>query len=232
MTRITFLALLVAVTVFEFFSPHRLRDRLRAVGLVLAVSLVLIALLLLTGPMQRRFFYSSELGPLPLSRLSFQLNDSGRFTLWAFVWSNYAAGNPVFGQGLGSSSQILRTGYAPFANVAVAHNEYLRLLHDLGIVGLSIFLLAILQPLRVLVAQASRSHKISRQYGCLSLAALSSFLVLAITDNPLDYYMVYGQYVFFFIAIAISKEISDKRHTVAANRRRAAHCHNSSTSCD
>jgi O-antigen ligase len=68
-------------------------------------------------------------------------NFSGRLLLWADVWTNLVPGAEGIGRGLGATAAYLQARYLVGKH---AHNTYLEVLADLGIVGLTLFIASML----------------------------------------------------------------------------------------
>jgi O-antigen ligase len=66
------------------------------------------------------------------------VNLSGRLIIWHDVWSSMVAWGEPWGRGLGSTAAFLASRYETIRHV---HNEFLRLLAEIGPPGLALFLL-------------------------------------------------------------------------------------------
>src|SRR5690606_35083896 len=64
---------------------------------------------------------------------SVRFNTSGRANIWRAVWQS-ALSSPVIGKGFGSSAALLKKRFG----IEHPHNEYLRVFHDLGVLGLGL----------------------------------------------------------------------------------------------
>ena len=105
----------------------------------------------------------------------------------------------MLGSGVGSTGVYLTDR---FGMIQVAHNEFLRVLCELGIVG---FALGICLLWRIYWGlgriQVSEQH----EFGFLkplALGVFTSFVVCSLTDNTLEYYAVFTGYVATFVALA------------------------------
>lgn len=106
--------------------------RARKVGLMLGALVLAVAALLMWYPPFRDRFIS---GDNAVSVGGTSLNTSGRTQLWELTW-NSAMDAPWWGQGPGTASALIDMH---FSNIGHPHNEYLRLLHDFGAVGLGLW---------------------------------------------------------------------------------------------
>jgi O-antigen ligase len=203
MTRIGLISFLLIVFLTEFLRQPNLARRLFT-SFLLAVLLIGASIysLMEFEPLQSRFFYR------PLSDRSLEeyleyINDQGRRQIWSAAFNQYLQGNLIFGQGLGSSTGFLRS--SGFEKAGVMHNEYLRLLYETGIVGLTLFLFVnlILMGNLIKLIKASANGDV-RVTAVVAFTTLVIYMVVAITDNPLDYYMMFAQYVFAYVGLSYS----------------------------
>lgn len=109
-----------------------------------------------------------------------ELNTSGRAVLWDITYKSSQEA-PVFGHGPGSASALITP---LFRNIGHPHNEYLRVLHDFGWVGLVLFGLGMVMLLTRIAARIRRSQNPIHWSALLSLVAVLS---AAITDNVIVY---------------------------------------------
>ena len=156
----------------------------RSQYLMLAVVPVVVAGVLSFAPFRARLF-----GPTSHrdSTQQFEMRDNGRSVMWAGVMKS-ASEAPVIGKGLGSSESAVSDTYFW---VGHPHNDYLRVYHDLGIVGLSL-LVASLGTWLVVLWRDVRRHRddeVAAQpvLQTAALGALLSLLLGMLTDNSLVY---------------------------------------------
>ena len=64
------------------------------------------------------------------------INLEGRSQIWATTWHSYLT-SPVFGHGVGTADSLITRVYSKA--VGHPHNDYLRLLHDYGLLGLCLW---------------------------------------------------------------------------------------------
>lgn len=135
------------------------------------------------------------------------LNLSGRGWIWLQV-GRHALQRPVLGHGTGSASAYVSG--LPRSPVAHPHNEYLRVLHDQGAVGLLVILAfggATALYFRRLHRTASTARV--RQLALASYLATAAYAMIAVTDNPLVYTTFFTQNVFVLYALALARERFD-----------------------
>lgn len=205
MTRITFLATIVGILIIALLASVRQRHyrALAAAGLVTAVLVI--------GGLP--YILNRSLGFLPtpselLSLLSnpealySAINWQGRTNLWPIVWTGFMA-SPVVGLGLGSSSVVIRQHF-PAEAASVAHNEYLRLAADTGVVGVTLFTIAMLVWLGTMLRPLRGDNTHAAEYAVPAVAGIAAWAIIAITDNPFDSYMYFTQYVGFLAGATVA----------------------------
>jgi O-antigen ligase len=129
------------------------------------------------------------------------INWNGRDLLWAILWGAFMA-SPIVGLGLGSSSAVIRETF-PNQGVRVAHNEYMRLATDTGVLGVVLFATAVVLWLLAAVRLSRRGDRSVREYAFPAAAAILAWALIAITDNAFDYYADFTQYIGFLMAGAV-----------------------------
>jgi O-antigen ligase len=205
LTRITVLAGLVALAgagLFGVLARRSVRPALVAAGVGALIAAALMPVLL-----ERTFGYVPTVGQLmALARdpvaLFLSINWQGRQLLWAVLLAAWAA-SPVVGLGLGSSSGILKN-FLPDEVGKVAHNEYIRLGTDTGVVGIVLFTVAALLWVRAVVraplAEGARGDMGLQEMALPALAVMLAWGVISLTDNALDYYFQFTQFAGFLVA--------------------------------
>lgn len=183
LSRTAFVAslLLLAVGLIGFRTP---RDIRRSIAILVCIGAVAFGLYTYSNPFSARF-RQGDVAAVG----GFELNVMGREELWHITWVD-ALRHPLIGGGIGSADVLVRRATPSDDN---PHNDYLRVFHDLGGVGLAALLLALGAPL-VACYRAYRSTPAARREprsihlgGVLTLAALAFGMT---TDNPLVYLFV------------------------------------------
>lgn len=115
--------------------------------------------------------------------ISVPVNSTGRNLFWPAVLDS-AIQNPVFGSGLGSSSDLIER---VFPTIEHPHNDYLKVFHDLGAVGLLLFFVVLLYPI-LIVAKSTRWFTNRPRRHEVVAVQLSVFMMsMSLTDNLLSY---------------------------------------------
>jgi O-antigen ligase len=144
-------------------------------------------------PLEERF---SELDRVKIGGVTISVSGRGKF--WTATWRSWES-SPWVGHGAGSSEYLPLQYLPPDSFYAHPHNDYLRILHDYGIVGAVLWLIGGSVLLRA-TKRAWRAAAINggSQAG-VHLAAVLGMTALAlamITDNVVIY-------VFFMAPLAM-----------------------------
>jgi O-antigen ligase len=148
---------------------------------IAAIFCVIAALVTFVRPLRDRLFT----GDLGWQVGSIGINVSGRANMWATVTES-AERSPLIGQGLGTSQLAIADAF----ELAHPHNDYLRLWHDLGVVGLLLFVVSLVRWLGRLFIDWRAATRHRHPLAPLKLAAalaLFGLLLAAITDNAIIY---------------------------------------------
>jgi hypothetical protein len=204
-TRISFLAALIGIAMISVLTAIT-RKQYKAVAGGMLVTLMIIV----PGmPMilERTLGFVPAAGELiglvsnPVA-LYEAINWQGRTHLWPVVWAGFMAA-PVFGLGLGSSGAVIARHF-PADAVATVHNEYLRLGADTGMVGIGLFAIAMFSWLLAALRAAVRAKPEVVEYAMPAAAGVVAWAIIALTDNPFDSYMLFTQYVGFFMGATLA----------------------------
>jgi O-Antigen ligase len=212
-TRIAWVALLLGVAGFEWLHVKGAKKWAAAAAAVVVPVLVFYFLISRFPALQERVFQSKQMdSDFSLVELVQNVGLTGRGAVWLAALEDYQQHSRLLGQGIGSSDN-----YIMGLSGTVAHNEYLRILYDGGALGLSLFLLANLYLLYRLGKLRGSADAAVREYSAVGIALMLAYFVVALTDNPLDYYLLFTQYVFLVlgICVALSRYPSPSAHAPA-----------------
>ena len=205
LTRITLLAGMAGLTGAALYAALIARNyrAVTAAGIIggaLATVLVPVAL-------ERSLGYiptASELWRLLTDPVAFweSVNWQGRQIIWPVLFRMFLA-SPIVGNGLGASTVFLIETFQG-AMGAVIHNEYLRLLIDTGLVGATLFAIAVLSWLVGVLRAGRNDDPLAREFAMPAFAAIVAWVFIAATDNAFDYYAPFTQYIGFLCAGALA----------------------------
>lgn len=201
-TRITIAALFVSASVVLFLAGRGVRRFV----LPMAGLIGLPALFLFNETFKNRMFYGAgKIGAGTLltdpAQAVGHLYGSGRFAAWSMILGKFFDPSPVIGSGIGATQNFF---YSQFGGgLGVIHSEYVRLLAEVGVVGLALFVIAMLAYLHRIVRTYQRAPKSDTgKYACAALGGLVAYLIFIATDNGFDYVNGFGMYVFGLIAMS------------------------------
>ncbi len=107
----------------------------------------------------------------------------GRFEAWPDIWDE-AWRHPWLGAGIGSAFDFVPTVWDGMTHV---HNDYLRVGFELGLVGLGLFIAALLWQLWDIRRHIARSRGAVRTAFTASWLGLLVLMITSCTDNTLSY---------------------------------------------
>jgi O-antigen ligase len=198
----------LAALVLPILNPvtHQPARKLAAV-LAVVVGGVLIWS---TPSFQERFFRgeSGDFGAI----LDGDFDSAGRFDSWPYVLKE-ALKDPWLGHGVGSVQEFLP---GVWTEVVHPHNDYLRVLFELGGIGLTIFFGAIVWQTWIVGRLIRRATGVVRQAFGGAWLGLVVFLLLATTDNPIVYHVWYMDPIFTLLGAAYAVAGEEQRFKAAA----------------
>lgn len=184
------LALGLAVLLMFVARPRRRPSRRTLMRTVASVALAGVAMVFLINQvpaLHERFFSGDQ----SIGVGSVRIDAAGRTNFWEKTVDSWQE-SPWTGHGAGSASALIETH---FPGLGHPHNEYLRLLHDYGLVGAVLFVWGLLS---LLVGAWKRWHADDGTSGGIHQAAALGLLVMLLamlTDNVIVY-------VFFMAPLA------------------------------
>ncbi len=199
-TRSSWGALLLGLMAFELFYGKGIKKWLVTAAVGPLPAVIFYALVWTLPVLQQRVFQTDQIdSDLPAIEQVQSVGLTGRGTVWLAGLEDYQQHSLLRGQGLGSSDHYFMNLFG-----TVAHNEYLRVLYDGGAVGLVLFIYANLSLLFWLGKTRRNENSVVRLYSALGVALMVAYLLVALTDNPLDYYLLFTQYVFFALGVCFA----------------------------
>lgn len=162
---------MAGITIF-FSSGRDLRGSSKFIVTVLGVSFLAAILAYYWPDLQARMASNS-------SEAGTAINTSGRAGMWDYLLGIWDV-NQMFGRGLGTGAIALLGVVNQPTFAKAAHNEYIRLLVDGGIVGLIVYVLGVV----MLLFQEGRY--LTRTQGVSIVALFVSFALYSFTDNTIS----------------------------------------------
>jgi O-antigen ligase len=104
---------------------------------------------------------------------------SGRDVIWE-IYEAAIEKNPWFGRGIGSGTLLLPNTEGYNKAISAAHNEYLRMTMDAGVVGLVVYIAALILWMR------SELRFMRRNEAVVFVGFMVAFAVYSLTDNTIS----------------------------------------------
>lgn len=181
------MALAIALLLF-LLAMIPLKDWRGGIRLILMATLiggVAYLLVMRVEPIRARFIE----GDTSLQVAGIAINATGRTALWNALLDSYAQ-SPWIGHGAGMSGRLINSR---FSGLGQAHSDYLRILHDHGILGLAFWVLGMISLLIPPIRSWVQADQRGDPAAAIHLAAILSIICVALsmaTDNPLVYIFV------------------------------------------
>lgn len=174
-----------AMMAVAWFNPRTVDGWVKAIALA-ATSLIGLTLAISNVSALRGRFFGGDVQNVGLG---VSINTTGRETIWRPVWNDYLT-SPFLGHGPGSGDTLVArlSGFAQNAAVGVGnvHNDYLRILHDYGAIGLALWavtLVGLLARLNATPDTGARGFAPHLPWG--AFLSLFGIALLMIVDNPM-----------------------------------------------
>ena len=199
--RITIAGLLFGVSVVLWMSMKGLVRWL----IPLAGAVSVPALFFLSDTFRQRMFKND--GDISLDLLLKDptaaldnIHGSGRFEAWSYVLTSFFKPSPFFGSGVGTTQNYF---YTHATGLNVIHSEYIRLLAELGVLGVALMGIAVAAyMIRLVRTCRASSTREGRAYSLAALGGVVIYVIFMATDNAIDYVTSCGNFVFALIAMS------------------------------
>lgn len=201
-TRITIAALFISASAVLFFAAKGVQRFILPVAGLIGLP----ALFLFSEAFKNRMFYGvGNIGAGTLltdpGEAVGHLHGSGRFEAWSAILTKFFYHSPFIGSGIGTTQNFFYSQIG--GGLGVIHSEYVRLLAEVGVVGLALFVVAVVMYFHRLVDTYRRAPTSDAgKYALAALGALVAYLIFMATDNAFDYVSGFGIYVFALVAMS------------------------------
>jgi O-antigen ligase len=197
-------AALVGLLMVPLSRSNPARIWTTVIGAVLGV-VIAGSLFFAVPALQQRLFFKSDIKPTEALQY---LNTSGRSVMWSETYSDAMAA-PILGHCPGSARILLgRILHNRGEEGTHPHNEYLQVFHDMGLVGLVLFIMAWV----LLTFQFWRTWKhavldktkklTTHKWSMAALLSVVAIISTAVTDNTIHYAFVMAP-AFIIVGIAL-----------------------------
>ena len=169
----------LALLLLWIVSPWHFRIRTRVIS---ALMIILLSIGIFYTPSFQVRFFGEDGGTLSdLIRGDFV--STGRFEAWPVIWDE-AQKQLIRGAGIGQSAKFVQ---GIWSGIDKPHNDYLRIIFELGFIGLVIFISTIgiqVYDIRTKIFQITGESRFAFIASYLGFFVL---LLVSITDNPITY---------------------------------------------
>lgn len=177
------LAAAAAMVAVAWFNPRQIRSWLKTSAIAVVSLTGLLAAISNVPALHARFFD----GDVQSVGFGVSINTTGRETIWRPVWNDYLT-SPWIGHGPGTGDALVArlSGFAENAAIGVGnvHNDYLRVIHDYGLIGLLLWSATLLSLFARLQA-VPKARDMRSQWPWAAFLALFGLALLMIVDNPM-----------------------------------------------
>jgi len=202
-TRITIAGMFIGLSIILFISTRGIfRILLPSTGLISFILLFFIS----EKFKERMFLTAAKKITLltfindPIETIS-HIAGSGRFAAWNYILKRFFNPNPIIGSGIGATQDYFYSS-SP-SGLGVIHSEYIRLISEIGIVGLIFFVILALFYLIILIHNYKSALSIeAKKYALAGIGGLVGYLIFMATDNAFDYFNTFALFIFSLIAMS------------------------------
>lgn len=184
--------------------------RLRALPWLFGLSLLGAGAIFFIPAVHKKMFMDSQttISSMDSSSINFEnIQSNGRELIWNTNLELFYKPNPITGAGLGESMEYTKENFA----VKLIHNDYVQILCDTGLVGISLFaIFFVMAILKVTILSTQYKHnKLIRLSGAMALGSCAGVFFSMMFDNVISY--AQQSFVIPFIFIGIFLKMIDLR---------------------
>ena len=162
-------------------------------------TMVLAGLVAFATPVIQERFFAGRSGSLSEVSLNAQTT-AGRSYAWPLIWEE-AKNRPILGHGVGSSKFFVERVWP---GTDKPHNDYLRVAFEVGFIGASLFVLALLWQLFDLWRICRTDTQHANWPATAAFLGFVTLALIAVTDNPIIYGVWFMNPLFALLGIAYS----------------------------
>ncbi|MFI3297229.1 MAG: O-antigen ligase family protein [bacterium] len=185
--RTSLLANVVFLSVFSVFLY-----KLRAVIIIAIIAIMGVCVVFYIPSVKEKMFFNSQeitIQDFQEGNISMDnINSSGRFAMWEDLVARFYSDNKIIGSGTGTVQGYMYNNHV-FNGVRVPHNEYLPIICDNGLIGLVLYVSALLLIIIHCYIEFIKKHNghIIRFCAVVSASSLSGVLCSMYTENAILY---------------------------------------------
>lgn len=176
--------------------------RLKAVPWLFCAAVLAVMAVFFIPEVHDKMFVNDNMtiSSVDSSTINFEnIQSNGREQIWETNLARFYAPNPVTGAGLGESMEFTKNNFI----VKLIHNDYVQILCDMGLVGISLFALFFLVTILKVVSHIWRqgSDDLVKLTGAMVLGSCAGVFFSMMFDNVISYAQQCFVIPFIFIGI-------------------------------
>lgn len=176
--------------------------RLKAVPWLFCAAVLAVMAVFFIPEVHDKMFVNDNMtiSSVDSSTINFEnIQSNGREQIWKTNLARFYAPNPVTGAGLGESMEFTKNNFI----VKLIHNDYVQILCDMGLVGISLFALFFLVTILKVVLHIWRqgSDDLVKLTGAMVLGSCAGVFFSMMFDNVISYAQQCFVIPFIFIGI-------------------------------
>ena len=204
--------------VFIGLDKKKLIEGIKRISIIIIIALIIVQLIIFSAPYLQKNFNNKKLSNILIRSEGFISSSiGGRLSFWKTALDLFK-NKPMYGYGLGSyhlASNLNYDGGVWYARFA--HNNYLQILSELGLMGLILFLGFLFFIARKIVIKIKRSNESNYIYAIISM--LTGFLLHTAIDFTWEFSAVTA--VFFIGAgIVSANDHNQKKNNLKLKKNR------------
>lgn len=171
----------------DSFFPDKLLSAAR-IALVVWIIITWSRCYFFIPAVHEKMFMDSQttISSMDSSSINFEnIQSNGRELIWNTNLELFYKPNPITGAGLGESMEFTKENFA----VKLIHNDYVQILCDTGLVGISLFaIFFVMAILKVTILSTQYKHnKLIRLSGAMALGSCAGVFFSMMFDNVISY---------------------------------------------
>ena len=212
---------IIAMLAIELFGNWKSLSARVAMTLVLVG--ITVSAIFLYQPLSDRIFarhYADVARPsISLTEeFSASFKKSGRERLWSYVYERINSSyHPIIGYGVGKGEiDITRDAGG------VPHNEYIRILYEMGYPGLILFLLMLYQYWKISRRTLRYKSNSVRQIALASIGMIAIYTSGAVVDNMINKYKNMGAPLIILVAFSVIATRQSRKEMLASTQTKSS----------
>lgn len=194
-------------TTFALMTFFFFKYKLRSLPVIAGIVIVAIVAVFTIPSLKEKMFKDSE----NISIEQFQqgeiskddIESNARFAMWEHLENRFYEGNELIGSGIGSVQNYMYSNFV-FGGLKVPHNDYVQILCDSGIIGVVLYLLAVLiVVIHSFVVYQKSSDIAIKMCAVVAGSSLAGVALTMYTDNVVNYSMATLSYPFGFYGMLL-----------------------------